>query len=55
MPTMEVYLTRRVAERLHHLCESESCRRNISGAPVDPDAFVALYRAGLLQAELVRL
>ena len=54
MPTIEVYLTRSVSERLHHLFESKSYRRIISSVAVDPDAFVARYRAGLLPAELVR-
>jgi catechol-2,3-dioxygenase len=34
--------------------ESESYRNNIAGVPVDPHDFVARYRSGVPQAELVR-
>ncbi len=34
---------------------SESYRKNVSGIPVDADAYVARYRAGTAQAELVRI
>ena len=35
--------------------DSEAYRKNISGIAVDPDAFVARYRSGVSQAELVRV
>jgi hypothetical protein len=34
---------------------SESYRKNVSGIPVDADTYVARYRAGTAQAELVRI
>ena len=35
--------------------DSEAYRKNISGIAVDPDAFVARYRSGVPQPELVRV